>query len=87
MCLSHNDELAGLRNRFEGHVQNVFDIQEITCKHKSQVRQLENKICQLEDENKRYKDRCYELEGALNEKTYLLKTLEKENISKSMDHE
>lgn len=83
MCLSHNDEQAALRNRFEGHVQNYYDIQEITQKHKSQVRALENKITMLEEENNRLKDRCYELEGAQNEKTYLLKVLEKEHTPKS----
>jgi len=57
LSLSHNDELAGLRSRFEGHIQNYYDIQEITLKHNNEVRNLESRIYELQEDNNKLKEK------------------------------
>lgn len=73
---NHNEELSALRNRFEGHVKNVHDIQEINVRHGAKVRQLEDRILQVEGENIRLRTQIRELEFTLDEKTYLLRLME-----------
>jgi hypothetical protein len=73
--MTHSDELAALRMRFDHHVLNYYNIEEMREKHGNQVKGLENKVRDLDDENGKLREQLDQLEGVLSEKSYLLQKL------------